>query len=119
MNRLRELGGGWLRWPGWRVVPRPGQQPFQDPEKIPTRKNTLIVYKAESECRRCPDSMTYIVYKAKSECHRCPDSMSPGIRLVLFPETVSPRAGDKLMASGACGNAASGWAGAFGSALAL
>lgn len=101
MNRLRELGGGWLRWPGWRVVPRPGQQPFQDPEKIPTRKNTLIVYKAESECRRCPDSM------------------SPGIRLVLFPETVSPRAGDKLMASGACGNAASGWAGAFGSALAL
>lgn len=27
---------------------------------------------------------------------------------MLFPETVLPRAGDKLMASGACGNAASG-----------
>ena len=98
---MRELGGGRLGRPGWRVVPRPGQQPFQDPEKIPTRKNT------------------YIVYKAKSERHRCPDSMSPGIQLVLFPETVSPRAGAKLMASGARGNATSGWAGAFGSALAL
>lgn len=63
MNRLRELGGGWLRWRGWRVVTRPGQQPFQDPEKIPTRKNTYIVYKAESECHRCPDSMTYIVIR--------------------------------------------------------
>ena len=35
--------GGRMRpgWPGWRVVPRPGPQPFQEPEKIPTRKKYI------------------------------------------------------------------------------
>lgn len=73
------------------------QQPFQEPEKVPCWKKILL--------------------RVKSKCHTCPVTVSPAMHLLVFPETMSPRAGAKLMPRRACGTAASEWAGEFGSAL--
>lgn len=46
--------------------------------------------------RKFPARKKKILFKAKSKCHKCPDIMSPGIHLVIFPETMS-EAGELML----------------------